>query len=300
MSWKALAQELEGMLGGVARADEPMSQHTTIGVGGSARLLVEPASIGELSAVVRAAGRHGVRFVAVGKGSNLIVRDGGYDGVIIKLGRNMSKVTVNRRTVRAEGGASFARLCRTMTRAGRAGLEFGIGIPGSVGGAVWMNAGAFGGEVSGVLRRVRVVDGTGEVQTLAASAIEFSYRRTSLPEGVIVAAATFACAPGSINEEAYRRALGRKETQPIDERTFGSTFVNPPGDYAARLIEACGLKGVRRGGAEISTKHANFIVNPDGNATAADVEALIGLMRDRVREKHGVILKTEVVIIGNQ
>jgi len=300
MTWTALVRELDEVMPGRLRECEPMARHTTIGVGGPARGMVEPASIAQLCAVVRAARRHRVERVAVGKGSNLIVRDGGYDGIIIKMGRSMAKVTVNKRTVRAQGGASFARMCRNLTRAGRTGLEFGIGIPGSVGGAVWMNAGAFGGEVSDVLRRVRLVDGAGDVHSLSASAVEFSYRRTSLPREDIVAEATFHCPPGAINEEAYRRALGRKETQPIDERTFGSTFVNPPGRYAAQMIEACGLKGTRRGGAMISPRHANFIVNPDGEATAADVEALIALMRARVEEKFGVTLTTEVVIIGNQ
>lgn len=212
----------------------------------------------------------------------------------------MSKVTVNKRTVRAQGGASFARMCRNLTRAGRRGMEFGVGIPGSVGGAVRMNAGAFGGEVSDVLRRAWVVDGTGERRRVESSEIHFSYRHTSLDGDDVVVEATFDCPSGEINREAYNWALGRKETQPIDERTFGSTFVNPPGDYAARMVESCGLKGTRVGGAMISPKHANFIVNPDGRASARDVEALIALMRKKVEQRYGVTLETEVVIVGNR
>jgi UDP-N-acetylmuramate dehydrogenase len=179
-------------------------------------------------------------------------------------------------------------------------MEFGIGIPGTVGGAVVMNAGAFGHEVADILARVKIVDVTGVERVLRASEIEFEYRKADLPRGSIVLSATFHCTPGAIDKETYKRSLGRKETQPISERTFGSTFVNPPGDYAGRLIEACDLKGVRKGGAMVSSKHANFIVNVDGEATAADVERLIRLMRREVKKKFGVTLKTEVIVIGNR
>jgi len=297
--WDELMDSLTGLLGRGVHADEPMSRHTTIGVGGRARVLVTPSSVAQVSAVIRLTRALGVDRVAVGKGSNLIVRDGGFDGVVVKLGAPMSKVTVNKRTVRAAGGASFARMCRTLTRAGRRGLEFGVGIPGAVGGAVRMNAGAFGGEVADVLRRVWIVEGGGALRKVDASAIDFGYRRSSLPADAVVVEATFDCPPGEINRAAYERALGRKETQPIDERTFGSTFVNPSGGYAAVMIEGCGLKGTRIGGAMISSKHANFVVNPDGEASAADVEALIELMRSKVKERYGVSLKTEVVILGS-
>jgi UDP-N-acetylmuramate dehydrogenase len=187
-----------------------------------------------------------------------------------------------------------------MTRAKRTGLEFGIGIPGSVGGAVHMNAGAFGGEVKDVLVRVRIVDATGAIRTVAASEISFSYRHTSLDPRAVVVGATFRCPPGEIRRDVYERSVGRKHTQPISERSFGSTFVNPPGRYAAELIEGCGLKGRRQGGAMFSDLHANFIINIDGSATAADVEALIDLARTGVKQRYGVELKTEVVILGDR
>jgi UDP-N-acetylmuramate dehydrogenase len=299
-SWEALADSLEALLGDRLLAGEPMSRYTTIGVGGAARLTAAPRSVEEVAAIVRLANQHGVESMALGKGSNLIVRDGGYEGVIIKMGTYLNKVTVNKRTVRAEGGASFARLCRKMTRAGRAGLEFGVGIPGTAGGAVRMNAGAFGGEVSRVFRRARVVLPDGAVAAFGRGDVDFAYRRSSLPAGSVVVSATFACPPGKINEDAYQRALRRKDTQPIDERTFGSTFVNPPGRFAAQLIEECGLKGTRRGGAMVSAKHANFIVNPEGRATAAEVEELMELMRSSVKERYGIDLHAEVIIIGNR
>jgi UDP-N-acetylmuramate dehydrogenase len=296
----ATAKSLRRIVGDGLRCDESMSRHTTIGVGGPARFMAIPRNMGQVAKLVRYARSAGLELMAVGKGSNLIVRDGGYGGMIIKLGTHLSKVRMNQKTVFAEGGASFARLARNTTRQGRTGLEFGVGIPGTVGGAVVMNAGAFGGEVADVLLRVRLVDAEGVEQILRAGDIEFGYRRTSLSGNAIVLSATFSCPPGAIDEDTYRRSLGRKETQPISERTFGSTFVNPPGDFAARMIEACGLKGVRKGGAMISSKHANFIVNVEGHATAGDVEGLIRQMRGEVKKKFGVTLRSEVIVVGNR
>lgn len=298
--WTAAGVAMGRFLGERLRADEPMSRHTTIGVGGPARWMALPASAAEVGRIVRIANRFGVPLVAVGKGSNLIVRDGGYDGIVVKLAEHMTKVRVNRRTVNAEAGASFAALARRMTKAGRTGLEFGTGIPGSVGGAVRMNAGAFGGEVRDVLERIRIVDADGRIRALPAAKIAFSYRHTDLDPRAIVVAATFRCAPGAVRQDVYERSLARKNTQPIWERSFGSTFVNPPGRYAAEMVEGCGLKGMRRGGAMISDMHANFIINVEGTATAADVEALIELAKTEVWKKYGVELKTEVIVIGNR
>ena len=296
----ATVRALRRIVGEGLRRDEPMSRHTTIGVGGAARYMVAPRNMEQVARLVRYAHTAGLDYIVVGKGSNLIVRDGGYDGMIMKLGTHLSKVRLNRRSVFAEGGASFALLARNMTRQGRSGMEFGVGIPGTVGGAVVMNAGAFGGEVSNILARVRVVEPDGSGRVLRNKEIEFGYRRSSIVPGAVVLSATFNCPPGRIDKDTYERSLGRKATQPISERTFGSTFVNPPGDFAARMIEACGLKGTVRGGARISEKHANFIVNAEGKATADEVEYLIRLMRREVRKKFGVTLKTEVIVIGHR
>jgi len=262
--------------------------------------MVMPKAVAEVQRTVRLANAHGIAYVAVGKGSNLIVRDGGYDGIVIKLAEHMTAVRISQRTVFAQGGTSFAALSRKLTKAGRTGLEFGIGIPGSVGGAVHMNAGAFGGEVGGALVSARIVDPAGAVKTVRASDITFTYRHTTLDPRAIVVAATFKCPPGTVRKDVYDRSVGRKKTQPIWERSFGSTFVNPPGKYAAEMIEGCGLKGTRRGGAMFSDLHANFIINIDGHATAADVEALIDLARTEVKKRYGVELKTEVVVIGDR
>jgi UDP-N-acetylmuramate dehydrogenase len=298
--WPALAASLAAFLPGRVRCAEPMSKYTTIGVGGPARVLVLPRTPAEVARVVRVVRARRVPYLPVGKGSNLIVRDGGYDGVVVQLAEHMTRVRVGARTVWAQGGASFAALARKMTKMGRTGLEFGVGIPGSVGGAVRMNAGAFGGEVQDALARVRVVSEGGRLEALRASHIAFAYRHTSLPAGAVVVEATFRCAPGPIRRDVYERSVARKQTQPIWERSFGSTFVNPPGRYAAELIEGCGLKGWRRGGAMFSDMHANFIINVDGRASAADVEALIALAQEKVGDKYNVELKTEVVVVGNR
>ncbi len=300
IDWAAAAARLSAFLSGRVRTDEPMSKHTTIGVGGPARVMVLPRTAAEVARVVRLARAQGIAYLPVGKGSNLIVRDGGFDGIVIQLAEHMTRTRVNARTVWAEGGASFAALSRKMTKSGRTGLEFGTGIPGSVGGAVRMNAGAFGGEVKDSLTRVRIVDETGRLRALAASNIAFTYRHTSLDPGAVVVEATFRCAPGAIRTDVYERSIARKNTQPIWERSFGSTFVNPPGRYAAEMIEGCGLKGTRRGGAMISDMHANFIINVEGRASADDVESLIATAREEVRKKYGVELKTEVIVVGNR
>jgi UDP-N-acetylmuramate dehydrogenase len=300
IDWSRVAKDLGSFLGPRLRVCEPMSKHTTIGVGGPARVMALPATSAEVARVVRYALHRGIPYLAIGKGSNLIVRDAGYEGIVIQLAANFTRVHVNKRSVCADGGASFAALARRMTKLGRTGLEFAIGIPGSVGGAVRMNAGAFGGEVKDVLQRIRIVDGEGRFRSMRAAQLEFSYRHTVLPARAIVVDATFRCEPGAIRTDVYERSVGRKKTQPIWERSFGSTFVNPPGRFAAEMIEGCGLKGRRQGGAMFSDLHANFIINIDGSATAADVEALIEIAQNAVRSKYGVELKTEVIVIGNR
>ncbi|HET6348914.1 MAG TPA: UDP-N-acetylmuramate dehydrogenase [Candidatus Krumholzibacteria bacterium] len=299
-NWEGVGDALHAIMGERMRAREPMSRHTTIGVGGPVRWMVFPASASEVARTVRCAIAHRVPWFALGKGSNLIVRDGGYEAIVINLSEHMTQVRVNQRTVYAQGGASFAALARKMTKSGRTGLEFGTGIPGTVGGAVHMNAGAFGGDVSEALVSTRIVDATGAMRTVRAADITFTYRHTSLDPRAVVVAATFKCRPGAIRKDVYDRSIGRKQTQPIWERSFGSTFVNPPGKFAAEMIEGCGLKGTRLGGAMISDLHANFIINIEGSATAADVEALIDLARTEVLKRYGVELKTEVVIVGDR
>lgn len=282
------------------RRDEPMAKHTTIGAGGCARYFALPRSSREVASLVRLATGNTLPYVIIGRGSNLVVRDGGYAGLIIKLGGNFAKVRVGAHSVSAQAGASFSGLARRMVRMGRPGLEFAVGIPGSVGGAVWMNAGAYGGDVSQVLYRVSCVDATGEIFTIQAEHGTFEYRRSRLPAGANVLTASFRGSPGPIDRKMLALSERRKLTQPLEHRSFGCAFVNPPGKHAGRLIEECGLKNTRIGGAVISEKHANFILNIGPETGTDDIEALIALARKEVRKKFGITLKPEVVIVGDK
>jgi UDP-N-acetylmuramate dehydrogenase len=280
-------------------AGVPLSRHTTIGVGGPAALFAGPSRIEHVVALAGLARERGVDYLVIGNGSNLLVRDGGYDGLVIKLAKNLTRMRVNKYTVMAEAGVSFSRLGRKMIRMNRTGLEFAPGIPGSVGGAVRMNAGSWGRNVASVLRTVKQLDEKGAISVLKRGDIEFGYRSSSLHRKAIVLSATFHCPPGEVDEEIVQKTADKKKTQPLSQRSFGSTFKNPPGDYAGRLIEQCGLKGTRRGGAMISDKHANFIVNIGDNTKASDIEALIELAKNEVAKKYGISLQLEVDIVGH-
>ena len=278
----------------------PMSLHTTIGAGGPVRFFALPSSPGEVSALVRTAIAHGVEYLGVGRGSNLLVRDGGYDGLVIKVATNLGELRLYQRTAYAEAGVSFTKLGRVLTKNGRPGFEFAIGIPGSVGGAVRMNAGAFGSDLSRVVKSVKIVGKTGHIQTLKPEHLGFGYRKSSIEQTSIVLSARFHCPPGAMDAAELTRTLSRKDTQPLSDRSFGSTFTNPKGRFAAQMIEETGLKGHRRGGAMVSKKHANFIVNTGENTRANDVEDLIHDVIDRVKAKFNVVLKPEVIIVGNR
>lgn len=282
------------------RRDEPMKNHTSIGAGGCARYFATPGSSKEVVGLVRTALEHGVDYIGVGRGSNLLVRDGGYNGLIIKITGSMGRVRVYKRTAFAEAGASFTRLGRMATRNSRPGFEFAIGIPGSVGGAVRMNAGAFGSELGRVVKSVKVIDGRGRIVVLEPDQLGFGYRESALPAKAIVLSATFNCPPGEMDETQLQRTLSRKQSQPLSQRSFGSTFRNPPDGFAAQLIEQCGLKGERRGGAMISEKHANFMINVGENTEAADFEDLIEFVIERVLAESGNRLIPEVIIVGNR
>ena len=295
-----LARALEKACPGGIRTGEPMARHTTIGAGGAARFFAEPGSLREVVSLVRAALEKGVDFIAIGKGSNLLVRDGGYDGLVIHLGARISGFALHKRTAHAEAGMSFTHLGKVLTREGRPGFEFAVGIPGSVGGAVRMNAGAWGASVADVLGTVKIVDADGRIATLQAGELGFGYRSSSLPEGSIVLSAVFRCPPGEIDEEKLRRSMSRGTTQPLSQKSFGSAFKNPPEGHAGWMIEHCGLKGVRRGGVEVSRKHANFLVNVGDGTKANDIEDLMLWNVERVEAKFKVTLIPEVMIIGNR
>ncbi len=306
---RGLTSEIAARLGAIpdARAwrDAPLGPFTTIGVGGKADILLTVASPVALAEALRVVAYAGVPWSILGGGSNILVADSGFAGVIVKLDEAFhyvdTPVGAAGRSVRVEagGGLPLSRLAVHAAQAGLSGLEFACGIPGSVGGAVVMNAGAHSGSVSGVLEAVHVVS-PAESGWLQAEALDWGYRRSGLPAHLVVTAARFRLSHAVSAEvlEHHRTLLGvRRRTQPRATRTFGSTFQNPPGDYAGRLLESSGLKGVRRGGAQVSTVHANFISNV-GDATAGDVLGLMSMMRGTVRAKHEVVLEPEVRMLG--
>jgi UDP-N-acetylmuramate dehydrogenase len=297
---KSALEVLEKACPGGIRTDEPMSKHTTIGAGGPAAFFAIPSAPAQVVSLVRAATRMGLEYIGIGKGSNLLVRDGGFDGLVIQVASNLSRLAVYGRTAHAEAGLSFTKLGKTLTREGRGGFEFAVGIPGSVGGAVRMNAGAWGVDVSNVVKTVKLVDGGGRVRTLGALELGLGYRRSDLPRGSIVLSAVFRCPPRPVDEEMLARSMSRSGTQPLSERSFGSTFKNPAEGFAGKMIEECGLKGTRRGGVKISEKHANFLVNTGEDTRANDIEDLVHWIIGRVEARFGVRLTPEVIIIGDR
>ena len=280
--------------------NEPMSRHTTFRVGGPADVMFLPESEEQVVQALSLAREAQVPVIIIGNGSNLVVRDGGIRGLVIALGEGMAAIVRVEHTVSALAGASLARVSAYAQASGLSGLEFASGIPGTLGGGCAMNAGAYGGQLSDVLIDARVLL-NGELRTLTAEAMQMGYR-TSLPlrEGGVVLSARFALTPDDPEAIAARmRDLNarRRDKQPLDRPSAGSTFKRPEGYFAGALIEQAGLKGRRVGGAQVSEKHAGFIVNV-GDATAADILTLIGVVQDEVEARFGVRLETEVRVLG--
>lgn len=284
---------------GELRRDEPMSRHTSWRAGGRADLFFIPASVEDLQAFLRDLDAETPIFW-LGIGSNLLVRDGGLRGVVVSATGILKDLErVERYLVRAGSGVPCTRLARQCIRWGLGPSEFFAGIPGTVGGALTMNAGAHGGETWERVESVRTIDRAGEIHQRSPAEYAVAYRSVIGPPDEWFLEATFRFEPGvEASMDAMKEMLERrKATQPLGLPSCGSVFRNPPGDHAARLIEAAGLKGYRIGGAEVSPKHANFIINT-GDATATDIEALIDHVRQTVKEHHGVELQHEVRIVG--
>ncbi|MDQ7794967.1 MAG: UDP-N-acetylmuramate dehydrogenase [bacterium] len=299
-----LAPELARLLpAGRLRVNEPMARHTSFGIGGPADLLVEPENRGELEVCLAFAAEHGMPVTVIGLGTNLLVRDGGCRGLVIKmtgLGELSELPGDDGRRIRAGGGAPLAEVAAFAARRGMSGLEFASGIPGSLGGAVVMNAGAYGGEMADVVEECAILEAGGRRLRLTASDLAFGYRRSSIGDRQLVVEAVLRLrtgSPAAIRErmEEYRRR--RQERQPLDQRSAGSVFRRPEGHFAGALIEEAGLRGLRVGDAQVSTRHAGFIVNV-GAATARDVLALMDRIRQTVRELRGVELEPELRIVG--
>ncbi|MFK7885628.1 MAG: UDP-N-acetylmuramate dehydrogenase [Gammaproteobacteria bacterium] len=284
---------------GDLRHDEPMSKHTSWRVGGPADTYFKPADREDLAAFVAACDAM-EDSLWIGLGSNLLVRDGGYRGVVVASHRALSALErLGPTVVKAEAGVPCAKIAKRCTTWQLGPAEFFAGIPGTVGGALAMNAGAYDGETWRYVREVETMDASGVIHTRQASEFDVGYRHVVAPATEWFISATFEFdAAGQTSADAIRELLvRRKATQPIGLPSCGSVFRNPPDDHAARLIEAAGLKGLRVGGAQVSPMHANFIINT-GEASAADIEALLVLVRDQVAHQFDVRLIAEVKIVG--
>ena len=300
--YAALTQELARVCPGLElREQEPLARHTSFRIGGPARLMALPCSAEEAAQAVRAARALDIRPVFLGNGSNILAADEGYEGFLIKTFDGLSALEERDGIITAGSGTLLSRLANFALERGLTGSEFAHGIPGTVGGAVTMNAGAYGGEIAQILRDVVLLDREGEFQTLSAAECELSYRHSAFLDGErMLLSARFALTagdPAQIRTRMEDLAARRKAKQPLEHPSAGSTFKRPEGHFAAALIEQCGLKGLTVGGAQVSEKHSGFLINR-GGATCADMLALIGRVRDRVRQETGVELELEVRTLG--
>ncbi len=286
-------------LAGSVEAGAPFADFIWFRTGGAAEWLVRPKDIADLAQFL-AALDPAIPVFPVGVGSNLIVRDGGLPGVTVRLPKAFAKVSVEGHMVRAGAAAMGITVASAARDASLAGLEFLRGIPGTAGGAVRMNAGAYARDVADILVEATVVRRDGRIETLPASAFGFSYRHSALPEGDIVVEAVFKGTPGdktAITAEMDRIAAEREASQPLRSRTGGSTFKNPAGHKAWQLVDAAGCRGLKIGGAQVSEKHTNFLINT-GDATSADIETLGDTVRARVLAQSGVELEWEIERVG--
>lgn len=298
-----LISDLQAANIGEIRTNERLAPYTTWKIGGPADCLVIPQTKEQVAAVIRFLYERGVPWTVIGRGSNLLVSDKGIRGVVIKLGNALETLRFDDAMVYAGGSYSFIKLSVLAAKEGLTGLEFASGIPGSVGGAVYMNAGAHGSDVSRILKQAEVILDTGELVTLKAEDLQYAYRHSILQTMPgIVTEAVFELQVGERKEIAGAMATYRDRrlrTQPLQLACAGSVFRNPEGGFAAKLIEEAGLKGKRVGGAEISKLHANFIVNT-GDATAEDVLTLIGEVQLIVQNQCGISLVPEVLVMGER
>lgn len=286
---------------------EPMRNHTTFRVGGPASLFLELCSEQELSRVLALLKREQEDYYLIGNGSNLLVSDTGYQGVILHLAKDFNRVTIEREQENClicEAGASLASIARTACEHGLTGFEFAAGIPGTLGGAIVMNAGAYGGEMKQVVKSVRLMTPEGAIVEKSCEEMDFSYRHSILKEqdyhSFIVLRVTIALQPGEkqdIKEKMEELAGKRREKQPLEYPSAGSTFKRPEGYFAAKLIDDTGLRGFQVGGAQVSEKHCGFVINKD-NATATDIYKLMQEVKEKVRQKFGVTLEPEVILLG--
>ncbi|HZH59498.1 MAG TPA: UDP-N-acetylmuramate dehydrogenase [Metabacillus sp.] len=299
---KAIFNELTEAKIGKVLEDEPLAKHTTIKIGGPADIFIEPNSTDSLCKAIEIIKKHGVKWTVIGRGSNLLVADKGIEGVVIKLGVGMDNFELDGETLTVGGGYSVIRLATIISKKGLSGLEFASGIPGSIGGAVYMNAGAHGSDMSKILVKARILFDDGTIEWLSNEELGFSYRTSVLQEerpGICIEAVLKLTKGDKADIVAVMQKNKdyRRDTQPWNYPCAGSIFRNPLPNYAGQLVEAAGLKGYQIGGAKISEMHGNFIVNA-GGATAQDVLDLIAFVKKTILEKYEVQMETEVEIIG--
>ena len=282
-------------------SDEPMRKHTTFRIGGNADIFVRPESKEQIAEILRLCRKQDVPYFILGNGSNLLVGDRGFRGVVINIMDNMNDIKVDGGIIKAQAGAMLIKVSRTARDNSLTGLEFASGIPGTIGGAIYMNAGAYGGEMKDVVTQVTAMDAEGEIYTFGTDELEFSYRHSVIQQrDLIVLDVTMKLAAGDqkiIDDRMSELAVARRTKQPLEYPSAGSTFKRPEGHYAGRLIMDAGFRGYRVGDAQVSEKHCGFVVNR-GNATADDVIKLIDDVKAKVSEEYDVVLEPEVRMIG--
>jgi UDP-N-acetylmuramate dehydrogenase len=297
-------EELIGLAGKTIRFHCSMAEYTTFGVGGKAEAIYEAYDMGGLKKLLAYLGGEGIPYMALGRGSNILVKDNGLEGIVILLCGSLSRIEEKKTddmSVLAGAGLGLADLLSYCRRSGLGGLEFLSGIPGTVGGAVAMNAGAFGEEIGARVKEVHILDNQGDLVVKARSSeLNFSYRKFNLEKGSVIVRARFGLnreIEGAVGKKILYYLKRKKKSQPLGQASAGSVFKNPPGDYAGRLIENAGLKGAKVGGAVISEKHANYILNT-GGAKAKDILDLMYLAQEKVKKDTGIQLEPEIRIVG--
>ena len=283
------------------KIDEEMKNHTSLRVGGKANYLIEPTTEKEIESLVKLMIELKEPYFIIGRGSNLLVRDEGINGVVIKITDKFSGINISDNTLTVKSGTSLASVAKYAYKNSLSGIEFASGIPGSIGGAIAMNAGAYGGEMKDIVESVKIVDDLGNIRILSNKDMEFSYRRSLLTNNpyYIVLEVIINLNKGdkeNIYNEMKTRADKRTLSQPLDKCNCGSTFKRPEGHFAGQLIEDCGLKGFSMNGVEVSSKHAGFVVN-NGKSTATDMINMIEYVKEKVKDKFDITLEEEVKII---
>tara|TARA_S200000501_G_scaffold378888_1_gene444596 strand:- start:21346 stop:22272 length:927 start_codon:yes stop_codon:yes gene_type:complete len=292
--------ELRSIARGKVLENEPMSRHTTYGIGGPVTAFITPFDKDDLSSILRFSKKHKIKTYFLGTGSNILISDKGIKGIVVTPAKVLTKLEFNENHLSAESGVMLGRIVKESLKRNLTGMESLIGVPGTLGGALVMNAGAFGSEISNTLNNVDIMKMNGDVITLNRNQIDFKYRFSTFLDNEFILLARFELKkedPSKIKEKKEKASLGRKSSQPLRYRSAGSVFKNPPDNAAGYLIDQVGLKGTKIGGAEISSHHANFFIN-HGNACAKDITELIKIARAEVYKKFNIKLELEIKTIG--